>query len=152
MSGVYPSMLRKRAFRALKWAERAFAEGDYDTALREGEYAVQLYIKSLIYRVIGEEVRGHNIRELLGLLSSALLEEGLDKYSELIIDYVRRNRRLLAELSIAHTRATYGLFEYRRDEAELLLRVIRELFDLLKKIEEEVFESGEMGYEDTATT
>ncbi len=114
-------------------------EGDYDTALREGEYAVQLYIKSLIYRVIGEEVRGHNIRELLGILASALLEEGLEEYSRQVIDYVGRNRRKLIELSDAHTRATYGLFEYGRREAELLLNTVKEVINLLKGIEENVF-------------
>ena len=70
MSGRYPILLRKRALNALKWAERAYNDGDYDTAVREAEYAVQLYIKSIIYRILGEEIRGHNIRELLGVLVS----------------------------------------------------------------------------------
>ncbi len=139
MSGEYPSLLRKRALNALKWAERAFMEGDYDTAMREAEYAVQLYIKSLIYRVIGEEVRGHNIRELLGLLASALLEEGLEEYSKRITDYIRRHRRELAELADAHTKATYGLFEYGRKEAETLLRIAKNIVEELKRIEEEIF-------------
>jgi HEPN domain-containing protein len=54
-------------------AEKASEEGDYDTAAREAEYFVQLYIKSLIYRVLGEERRGHDIRGLLGILASSLL-------------------------------------------------------------------------------
>ena len=140
MSGEYPLLLKKRAFNALKWAEKAFMEGDYDTALREAEYAVQLYIKSLIFRILGEEVRGHNIRELLGILASALLEEGLEEYSSTIIDFVRKHRRELAELTDAHTRATYGLFEYGRKEAETLLRVAKNIIDFLKRLEEKIFD------------
>ncbi len=139
MSGEYPLLLKKRALNALKWARRALVEGDYDTAMREAEYAVQLYVKSLIYRILGEEVRGHNIRELLGLLASALLEEGLKEYSERIIDYVRKHRRELAELSDAHTRATYGLFEYGEKEAKILMSIIDDIMNLLNSIEEEIF-------------
>jgi len=50
-------LLRKRALNVLKWAVRVLEEGDYDMAAREAEYAAQLYLKSLLYRVLGEEVR-----------------------------------------------------------------------------------------------
>jgi len=55
MCGEYPSLLKKRALTALKWAKRAFKEGDYDIAVNNAEYAVQLYVKSIIYRILGEE-------------------------------------------------------------------------------------------------
>ncbi len=139
MSGEYPMLLKKRALNALKWAEKAFEEKDYDTAAREAEYAVQLYIKSVIYRVLGEEVRGHDVRGLMGILASSLLEEGLDKEAETISDYIRRHRRELAELAEAHTRAIYGVFEYGQREAKILLDVAREVIGLLEKLEARVF-------------
>lgn len=139
MSGKYPELLKKRALNALKWANKAYTDGDYDIAVREAEYGVRLYIKSVIHRVLGEEVRGHNIRELLGVLTSALLEEGLRDEAELLLDYVRKHRRELAELSDAHTRATYGLTEYGRNEAKLLLEIAENIVDMLKKLEAKVF-------------
>ena len=139
MSGEYPSLLKKRALNALKWAMKAFEEGDCDTAVRDAEYAEQLYVKSLIYRIIGEEVRGHNIRELLGLLASALLEEGFKDQSRRITMYTRKNRRMLAELSDAYTRATYGLFEYGKREAEILLKIASMVIEELERLEDEIF-------------
>ncbi len=139
MSGRYPALLKKRALNALKWSERAFAEGDYDTAVREAEYAVQLYIKSLVFRVLGEEVRSHNIRELLGVLASSLIEEGFGEEAEELLEYVRRHRRELAMLADAHTRAVYGLVEYGRREAEILLEVAKAVINVLEGLEVKIF-------------
>ena len=143
MSGEYSMLLRKRALNALKWAERALEEGDYDTAAREAEYATQLYLKSLLYRVLGEEVRSHNLRELLSILVSALLEEGFREEAEALADYVRRKRRELAELSDARTRATYGLAEYTRATASLLVGIARDVIEELRELEEKLFAGGE---------
>ena len=143
LSGKYPILLRKRALNALKWAKRALEEGDYDTAAREAEYAAQLYLKSLIYRILGEEVRGHNLRELLGVLVSALLEEGFRKEAETLADYVRRKRIELAELSDAHTRATYGLAEYTKATANLLVKVAQDIIRKLKELEGGLFAGEE---------
>jgi len=139
MSGEYPALLRKRALNALKWARRAFEDGDYDTAVREAEYAVQLYVKSVIHRVLGEEVRGHSLRELLGILVSALIEEGLEEEAREVADYVRRHRRELAELTEAHTRAVYGLIEYGRRESEILLKIAESVIAAVKDLEAKVF-------------
>ncbi len=122
--------------------ERALEEGDYDTAAREAEYAAQLYLKSLLYRILGEEVRSNNLRELLGVLISALLEEGFRKEAEILVEYVRRKRRELAELSDAHTRATYGLAEYTRATASMLVEIARDVIGKLKELEEKLFAGG----------
>ena len=139
MSGEYAALLRKRALNALRWAERACSEGDYDTCAREAEYAAQLYLKSLLYRILGEEVRGHDVRELLGVLVSALLEHGFRDEADNVADYVRRNRRVLAWLSEAHTRAVYGPVEYSRREAELVLSAAKSVVELLSRLEERLF-------------
>ncbi len=139
MSGEYPALLRKRALNALKWSRRAFEEEDYDTAVREAEYAVQLFIKSFIYRVLGEETRGHNLRELLGVLASALIEEGLEEEAKELVDYIRKHRRELAELTEAHTRAVYGLIEFSRREAEILLKIAESMISMLRNLEVKVF-------------
>jgi len=139
VSGKYLRLLRRRALSALRWARRAFEEGDYDTAVREAEYAAQLYIKSLLYRVMGEEVRGHDLRELLGVLISALIEGDLEDEAKTLVDYVRRRRRELAWLSEAHTRAVYGPTECGRREAELLLRIAEDVVETLRRLEARIF-------------
>jgi len=84
---------------------------------------------------MGEEARGHNLRELLGVLTSALLEEGLREEAKMLAEYVSRKRRELAELSDAHTRATYGLAEYTRVTATLLLQIAKDVIGKLRELE-----------------
>lgn len=139
MSGEYAAILKRRALNALKWAKRALDEEDYDTAAREAEYAVQLCIKSVIYRVSGEDVRSHNIRELLGVLAMSLMEEGFHEEAGILVDYSRRRRRELAELSEAPTRAAYGLAEYTGRVASVLIKIAEDTIGLLRLVEERVF-------------
>lgn len=139
MSGEYARVLQKRALNAIRWARRACEEGDYDTCALQAEYAVQLYLKSIIYRVTGEETRGHNIRELFGILIAALLEQGERELAEEVSEYLRKHRRELAELSDAHTRAIYGLVEYGEKEAGMLLRIAEEAIERLKELEGKIF-------------
>jgi len=139
VSGEYAEVLRRRALSALRWAEKACEAGDYDLCALMAEYATQLYLKSLIYRVRGEEVRGHNIGELFGILTASLMEQGLRDVAEELAEYSRRHRRELAELSEAHTRAVYGLAGYGRREAELVLSIARSVIDKLREVEVKLF-------------
>jgi len=139
LSGEYSALLSKRALNALKWARRAFEEGDCDTAVREAEYAIQLYIKSIIYRVLGEEAEGRNLRELLGVLASALIEEGFEEEAKELVNYIRKHKRELAELTEAHTRAVYGLIEFGRRETEMLLKIAESIILMLGNLEVKVF-------------
>jgi len=41
-----------------------------------------------------------------------LIGEGFEEEAKELIDYIRKHRRELAELTEAHTRAIYGLIEY----------------------------------------
>ncbi len=138
MSGEYAALLWRRALNALRWAEEACAERDYDTCAREAEYAAQLATRSMLYRILSEEVRGHDIRGLLGLLVSSLLEQGFRKEAEQLAEFVRRNRVALTWLSEAHIRAAYGPVEHNEKEASLVLEtarlVLRALEELLGRI------------------
>ncbi|MET1160367.1 MAG: HEPN domain-containing protein [Thermoprotei archaeon] len=141
MSGEYANLLRRRALAYMRVSERLLGEGEYDLAVFNCEYAVQLYIKSLLYRLTGEEWRGHGIRALLGLLASILEQEGYRDYAVKVMDFVRKYRRVLAEIEEAHTRAVYGPITYSREQAELLIRNAKEVIELLKRIEKGVFSS-----------
>ncbi|WP_460025938.1 HEPN domain-containing protein [Infirmifilum sp. SLHALR2] len=124
---------------ALKWAQRACQEGDYDTCALLAGHAAQLYLKSLIYRVTGEEVRVQGVRELLWVLAAALVEQGAEDFAREVSDYMRAHKRELAELSDAHTRAAYGLTGYGEKEAKLLLRVAEQALEELRRLEERLF-------------
>ncbi len=139
MSGEYAATLKRRALAHLKWARRACSEGDYDVCALHAEHAVRLYLKSLLYRVMGEEARGHNVRELFGLLAAALMEQGVEDLAREVADYVRRHRRELAELSDAHTRAVYGLAGYGEREARLLLKIAEDAIGRLEDVEARLF-------------
>ncbi len=142
MSSNYWEVLRRRALSMLSLAKRLVSEGEYDLAVLNAEYAAQLYLKSLLYRLSGEEWRGRSIRTLLGALSLVLHECGLDDLANVVYDFVRSNRRLLAELDEAHTRAVYGPLQYSREQAGALLKAAELVIDLLKKVEE-VFRGNE---------
>lgn len=139
MSGELAEILRSRALMYLRSAERSFREGDYDVAANEAEYAAQIYIKYMIYGVSGEEARGHDIRGLLSLLAIFLKEQGFKEEAEEISEYVRRRRRLLAELSEAHVRAMCSITRYDKESAGLLISVARELIEMLGGLEARIF-------------
>ena len=54
----------------------------------------------------------------------------------LFYDFVRSNKRLLAELDEAHTRVVYGPLQYSKEQAEALLKATESVIDLLRKVEE----------------
>ncbi len=139
MSGEYALLLKRRSEAMLRLARRLLEEGEYDLAALNAEYAAQLRVKSLLYRVTGEEWRGHQIRGLLGVLASSLASEGFRELADEVVEFVRRNRGLLAELEEAHTRAVYGVFSYSREQAEALVKAAEMVIRLVSKIESRVF-------------
>jgi len=145
MSGDYPNLLRRRAESMMRLAVRLLDEGENDLAVHNAEYAAQLYVKSLLFRLTGEEWRGHGIRTLLGALALTVEGAGLGEVAEEIADFVRRNRRILAELEEAHTRSIYGAFEYSREQAMAIVVSAKAVIELVKKIEERVFGGGPRG-------
>ena len=55
MSDRYPNLLRRRAEAMIELAERLLSGGKYDLAVLNAEHATQLYVKSVLYRLSGEE-------------------------------------------------------------------------------------------------
>lgn len=82
LSGEYAALLKKRALSMLSLAKSLLREGQNDLAALNAEYAAQLYLKALLYRVTGEEWRGHGIRSLLGALSAVLEGAGFRQEAE----------------------------------------------------------------------
>ena len=45
---------------------------DYDLAMFLIDQAVQLYVKAIYFELLGSRIRGHGIRELIGMLTKVL--------------------------------------------------------------------------------
>jgi len=142
MSGRYPDLLKRRAESMMRLAERLLSEGEYDLAVLNAEYAARLYVKSVLLRLTGEEWKGHGVRTLLGAVALTAQGGGLRDVAEEIVDFTRRNRRMLAELEEAHTRSVYGPFEYSEEQARAILGLAKSIIELMKGIEERVFGGG----------
>lgn len=88
----------------------------------------------MLYRVLGEEIRGHYVRGLLALLVSSLLEQGFREEAERLAEFVKRNRIALSWLGEAHIRAAYGPVEYNEREANLVLETARKVLRVLEEL------------------
>ena len=79
MSGEYVLKLKRRALSFLKEAEEV---ENPDLAAFFAEQSMQLYLKSVLYELFGEKVRGHSLRGLLGLLAKLLNKHGYGEMME----------------------------------------------------------------------
>ena len=73
------------------------------------------------------------------------MRETLRVGAEEIVDYIKRRRRELTELFEAHTRDTYGLIEYNRDGALILVEIAKNTINMLKNLEARIFGENENG-------
>ena len=133
-------ILRRRSELFLIEAEEDLRRGFYDLAAFHAEQALQLFLKSMIVSMSGEEVRGHGIRELLAMLTLSLEEEGLEQALTLK-EVARKYRRELIELEEAYYQVRYKPVLYDKEEAERLVKVSKEIMELLKKVEGELWPS-----------
>ncbi|MEM2246493.1 MAG: HEPN domain-containing protein, partial [Thermofilum sp.] len=70
---------------------------------------------------------------------SVLEEKGFRREAEELIEYVRRNRGIIAELEEGHVRSVYGVFSYSREQAEKLVEAAESIVGVLEKVERGVF-------------
>lgn len=115
MSGEHVARLRRRALAFLEEAEET---SDPDLAMFFLEQAAQLYIKSVYYELFGAPLRGHGLRELLGVLARSLRAAGYEEEAELLVLFAADERSVLAELEYAYTAARYGDTEYDWDTVD----------------------------------
>ena len=69
-----------------------------------------------------------------------MAKEGLGNVIEEIVDFIRRNRRMLAELEEAHTRSVHGALEYSESQARAIVELAKSIIEPMKDIEERIFE------------
>lgn len=131
MSGEHAARLRRRARAFLVEAEET---ADPDLAMFFLEQAAQLYIKSVYYELFGAPLRGHGLRELLGVLAKTLRDAGYPEEAGLLVEYVADNRRLLALLETAYTAARGGDTEYDWETVSQASQAVEELVRLLEGV------------------
>ncbi len=130
-SGDYARILKRRALSFLAEAREA---RDPDLVVFFVEQAVQLYLKAVLFELFGERIRGHGIRELLGLLARRLEEAGYVREAESVRELVVTYRSTLVELEEAYTLARYGERGYTSDEASKILQVGEKIIKFLEEI------------------
>ena len=135
MSGEYVARLKRRALSFLKEAEEA---ADADLAVFFAEQAMQLYLKAVFYELFGDRVRGHSLRELLGILSRSLERHGYVELAGEIRSFVGEHRSRLALAEEAYVGGRYGDTSYTRDDVERLIEVARDLITVLDWVVERV--------------
>jgi HEPN domain-containing protein len=103
--------------------------GDYDIAALMADQAVQLCLKSAIFRVTGEIPRVHPIRQLFHIFGTAI--DRLDEVEE----FIRKSRSLLIRLEDAYINSHCIPREYERDEAGELVTFAEEAVEFVKNLE-----------------
>jgi len=110
-------MLRRRSEGFMSHAREALRRGEYDLACFFAEQALQLRLKALIFRVLGVLPRTHGVRELLGVVSSALEEIGRADLAEEVSKLAREFRTQLKVLDEAYIASRYLAREYTAEDA-----------------------------------
>lgn len=113
-------LLQKRALNFLDSAKERFQKEDWDLVCFMAEQAVQLFLKSLILKEIGEIPKTHSIRKLLGIINQ-MKEQN-----------IKFERKELLFLENAYLNSRYFNFLYNKEDAELAIRIAEEILNLFK--------------------
>lgn len=118
LRGSEAELLRKRSLEFLIEAEHALRRGSYDVACFLAEQSLQLYLRHVLLKVVGDYPRTHSIRHLLGEVARVAGSREVE-------DFMRRNRARLLALEDAYLMARYFTREYGREDAEDSVRSSR---------------------------
>ncbi len=120
-------LLKRRALDFLEEAKIALRRGSYDIACFLAEQALQLYLKFILLKIVGDYLRTHSIKRLLGEIAR------LTNSSELR-NFMRVNRARISALEDAYLMARYFIKEYDEDDADDMIKLVEEIINLVNKI------------------
>ena len=120
-------LLKRRALDFLEEAKIALRRGSYDIACFLAEQALQLYLKFILLKIVGDYPRTHSIKRLLGEIAR------LTNSSELR-NFMRVNRARISALEDAYLMARYFIKEYDEDDANDMIKLVEEIVNLVNKI------------------
>lgn len=120
-------VLKKRSLMFLEESEHALNNEYHDIACFLAEQALQLYLKALLLELVGEYPRTHSIRRLMGELNRVINSRELD-------EFVSVNRVRLLALEDAYLMSRYFVREYEREDAEDMVKLVKETISLITRI------------------
>jgi len=135
LSGEYVAKLKRKALGFLRATD---GTDDADLAAFFAEQAMQLYIKAVFYEILGERVGGHELRTLLGMLSSYLRRHGYENVAAEVDHFVDEHRRDLITAEEAYIGGRYGELGYSEEDSKRLRDTARRLMEVLDGVVEAV--------------
>ena len=120
-------LLKKRSKEFLEEAKIALERGSYDVACFLAEQSLQLYLKSVLLKLVGDYPRTHSIRRLLGEI--VRITDNVE-----IKEYARENRIRLSNLEDAYLMARYFIKEYLREDAADMIKTAEETMERIRGI------------------
>jgi len=120
-------LLKKRSKEFLEEAKIALERGSYDVACFLAEQSLQLYLKSVLLKLVGDYPRTHSIRRLLGEI--VRITDNVE-----IKEYARENRIRLSNLEDAYLMARYFIKEYLREDAADMIKTAEETMERIRDI------------------
>jgi len=120
-------LLKKRSKEFLEEAKIALERGSYDVACFLAEQSLQLYLKSVLLKLVGDYPRTHSIRRLLGEI--VRITDNVE-----IKEHARENRIRLSNLEDAYLMARYFIKEYLGEDAADMIKTAEETMERIRGI------------------
>ncbi|ACP54789.1 HEPN domain-containing protein [Saccharolobus islandicus] len=120
-------VLCKRSLEYLKASEDSLNKGLYDVSGVLAQMSAELSIKATILFLGYSFPETHEIRKLLSILSSLTLRDEIQ-------NFVKSRRGELILLENARTRGQYLSYGLDGEDAEVCLKIAKEIINLMKKI------------------
>ena len=117
----------RRALEYLKGAEKALNENLYNVSGVLSQISAELAIKATIAFLGYSFPETHEIRRLLGFLSTIVMKEEIE-------EFVRQRRGELILLEDARVRGQYMSYDLTKEDAEICLNIAKEIINLIRKV------------------
>lgn len=117
----------RRALEYLKGAEKALNENLYNVSGVLSQISAELAIKATIAFLGYSFPETHEIRRLLGFLSTIVTKEEIE-------EFVRQRRGELILLEDARVRGQYMSYDLTKEDAEICLNTAKEIINLIRKV------------------
>lgn len=135
VSGNYVKKLKERAINALNIAKNT---SYLNWKVFLAEQAVHLYVKVVYNELIGDKLRGHQIRGLIGQLALELEKNGFTEEVKKLKDFIVRNRDTLLLLEESYVGSRYSEEDLEEAFTNDAIKVVIELINLLEEVAKSV--------------
>ncbi|MEM1596971.1 MAG: HEPN domain-containing protein [Pyrobaculum sp.] len=121
--------LKTRAFQFVEQAKFAAERGYAELALFNVEQYVQLYVKYLLYKKVGDFPKTHYVRDLFDRLSAV--------YGDVcgLKAFVERWKTFMAVLEYVYVASRYLPYRARREDVDMAMRFVEEFSEVGRCLE-----------------